>query len=116
MDRSGNGNKRADLPVEAALESPDDGIPVLRADLGMTLFPSILGLKAAVQEEVHPRMAEQLSLEAYAALSDPDQGICEKRGGNRHCCRHVPAIPDRVNSQPYHLEPFSIYAEQPGGV
>jgi hypothetical protein len=48
----------------------DDGIPVARADLGTTLFPSFLGLKVHIEPDVHPWLAEHRSLADYAALRD----------------------------------------------
>jgi hypothetical protein len=68
------------LAGEPALEGIDDGIPTVRADLGTTLFPSALGLKICVREEVHPWLEEHLSLETYAALPDTGLGIREERG------------------------------------
>lgn len=51
------------LPAAA---DPGDGIPVIRADLGTTLFPSALGLPLHLDPELHPSLAAHLSLEEYA--------------------------------------------------
>lgn len=68
------------LAAESAMDGIDDGIPVVRADLGTTLFPSSLGLRVAVREEVHPWLEERMDLVAYAALEDPGRGFMEERG------------------------------------
>jgi hypothetical protein len=49
----------------------DDGIPVARADLGTTLFPSFLGLAIHVEEDAHPWPAEHWSLTDYAGGDEP---------------------------------------------
>jgi hypothetical protein len=62
----------------AAMESGDDGIPVVRPDLGTTLFPSALGLRLAIAEELHPSLAEHMPLESYARM---DIAALDLRGG-----------------------------------
>lgn len=56
-----------------AMERPDDGIPLARADLGTTLFSSGLGLGIRLGENEHPWLSEHLELSTYANLS----GIAE---------------------------------------
>jgi hypothetical protein len=68
------------LAGESALEGIDDGIPTIRADLGTTLFPSALGLRVAIREEVHPWLEEHFDLGTYAALPDPGGGIRKETG------------------------------------
>ena len=60
----------------------DDGIPVARADLGTTLFPSFLGLKVHIEADVHPWLAEHLSLSEYAGMQNIGEFLTpEKAGG-----------------------------------
>jgi hypothetical protein len=69
--------------VRAAGNNPDDGIPVARADLGTTLFPSALGLKFRVDEDTHPWLVEHLDLVRYAGLeglADGFDGALAQRG------------------------------------
>ncbi len=61
--------------LESVLDRTDDGIPAFRTDLGTTLFPSALGLRVAVQKEVHPWLLDHLSLDEYIALPDVTEGI-----------------------------------------
>ncbi len=56
--------------AEYSLQDIDDGIPVARADLGTTLFPSFLGLPVHVEEDVHPWPAEHWSLDKYAGMRE----------------------------------------------
>lgn len=73
--------------AEAARSSPDDGIPAFRTDLGTTLFPSSLGLRVAVQKEVHPWLLDHLRLEDYISLKDVTSGFREGRGEIGHAVR-----------------------------
>jgi hypothetical protein len=57
--------------VEPCLELIDDGIPVVRADLGTTLLPSGLGLDIIVQPETQPWIKEHLPREAINRLPCP---------------------------------------------
>ena len=61
----------------AALRS-DDGIPVARADLGTTLFPSGLGLRTSLSENAHPWLVEHLDLARYVGLARPLDGLTER--------------------------------------
>ena len=70
--------------AEPALLGIDDGIPAFRTDLGTTLFPSSLGLRVAVQKEVHPWLLDHLSLDQYIALRDVSSGIREGVGEIGH--------------------------------
>ncbi len=58
--------------TEAWTADIDDGIPVARADLGTTLFPSALGLGVHVEANAHPWLTEHLDLETMARrIDDP---------------------------------------------
>jgi len=59
------------LQVEPYLDLIDDGIPVVRADLGTTLLPSGLGLEIVVQPNAQPWIEEHLSKKAIYKLSCP---------------------------------------------
>jgi hypothetical protein len=61
-----------------ALLDADDGIPVARADLGTTLFPSFLGLKVHIEEDAHPWLAEHLGLGEYAQKKKVGAGLMEE--------------------------------------
>ena len=56
--------------AEYTMMDIDDGIPVARADLGVTLFPGFAGLAFSVAEDTHPWPAEHWSLASYAAMPD----------------------------------------------
>jgi hypothetical protein len=56
--------------AEYTMMDIDDGIPVARADLGVTLFPSFAGLAFSVADDTHPWPAEHWSLASYAAIPD----------------------------------------------
>lgn len=73
--------------AEPALLGIDDGIPAFRTDLGTTLFPSSLGLRVAVQKEVHPWLRDHLSLDQYIALRDVTSGIREGVGEIGHAVK-----------------------------
>lgn len=53
--------------AEYTMMDIDDGIPVARADLGTTLFPSFLGLGIHVEEDAHPWPSEHWSLPDYVS-------------------------------------------------
>jgi hypothetical protein len=61
--------------VRAATDRSDDGIPVARADLGTTLFPSGLGLRMSLSKNAHPWLAEHLDLARYVGLDAPLDGL-----------------------------------------
>ena len=61
--------------ARAAADRGDDGIPVARADLGTTLFPSGLGLRTSLSENAHPWLVEHLDLARYAGLDRPLDGL-----------------------------------------
>ena len=73
--------------AEPALLGIDDGIPAFRTDLGTTLFPRSLGLRVAVQKEVHPWLRDHLSLDQYIALRDVTSGIREGVGEIGHAVK-----------------------------
>jgi len=59
------------LRVEPYLEPMDDGIPVVRADLGTTLLPSGLGLEVVVQPDLQPWLKDHLSKDTVYDLPCP---------------------------------------------
>lgn len=59
------------LAVESYLDLIDDGIPVVRSDLGTTLLPSGLGLEVIVQPELHPWLKNHLTSDEVQNLPDP---------------------------------------------
>jgi hypothetical protein len=61
--------------ASTAVDRSDDGIPVARADLGTTLFPSGLGLRVSLSENAHPWLVEHLDLARYAGLDSPADGL-----------------------------------------
>jgi hypothetical protein len=56
--------------AEYTMMDIDDGIPVARADLGVTLFPGFAGLAFCVADDTHPWPAEHWPLASYAAMPD----------------------------------------------
>ena len=56
------------LQAAPHLDLIDDGIPVVRADLGTTLLPSGLGLEIVVQPELQPWVKAHLTREAVREL------------------------------------------------
>jgi hypothetical protein len=56
--------------AEYTMMDIDDGIPVARADLGVTLFPGFAGLAFSVADDTHPWPSEHWSLASYAARVD----------------------------------------------
>jgi hypothetical protein len=56
------------LQVEPHLDLIDDGIPVVKADLGITLLPNGLGLDVVLQPELQPWIKEHLTKQAARRL------------------------------------------------
>ncbi|MEA2062378.1 MAG: hypothetical protein U9P14_01650 [Gemmatimonadota bacterium] len=59
------------LQAGPQLDLIDDGIPVIRADLGTTLLPSGLGLEIIVQPDLPPWIKEHFSRKAVLDLPSP---------------------------------------------
>ena len=58
------------LALGSYLDLIDDGIPVVRSDLGTTLLPSGLGLEVVVQPDQHPWLKSRLDPKEYLGLPD----------------------------------------------
>lgn len=96
--------------ARAAADRGDDGIPVARADLGTTLFPSGLGLRMSLSENAHPWLVEHLELSRYVGLDRPLDGLAgrgefplagafyrrleEERAAGRLAAPVLPYVPD----------------------
>jgi len=59
------------LYVKPYLSLTDDGIPVIRSDLGTTLLPSGLGLAITVQPNQHPWLRNHMKPEEFLSLPSP---------------------------------------------
>jgi len=63
--------KESLLKVEPHMDLIDDGIPVVRSDLGTTLLPSGLGIEIVVQPDLHPWIKNHLSAEEFLDMREP---------------------------------------------